>query len=79
MEISFALFFFCGCFRGTVIVDYYHNVSAARCFRKLNPVSSVIKTLLSVREVWGSNPGPVKSDTVLPPLRRFFGAVLPML
>ena len=28
------------------------------------PVSSVVKTLLSVQEVWGSNPGPVKPDTV---------------
>ena len=35
-----------------------------------------------MREVLGSNPGPVKSDTSVgsgsPPLRRFFGAVLSM-
>ena len=35
-----------------------------------------LKTSLSTREVWSSIPGPVKSDTVSPPLRRFFGAVL---
>ena len=26
------------------------------------PVSSVVKTSLSLREIWGSIPGPVKSD-----------------
>ena len=30
------------------------------------PVISVVCTLLSVREVWGSIPGSVKSDTVSP-------------
>ena len=32
-------------------------------------VSSVAKRTLSVREVWGSIPGPVKSDTVSPTTR----------
>ena len=45
-------------------------------------VSSVAKLTLSVREVWGSIPGPVKSTVHSlandsPPLPRFFGAVLP--
>ena len=39
-------------------------------------VSSVVTTMLLVREVWGSNPGLVESDEVLPPLRHFSGAVL---
>ena len=38
------------------------------------PVSSVVKTLLFVLEIWGSNAGSVKLDTVLPLLQRFFGA-----
>ena len=29
-------------------------------------VSSVVRTMLTVREVWGSNPGSVKLDTVSP-------------
>ena len=33
------------------------------------PVSSVVTTLLSVKEVWGSIPGLVKSDTVSPTAR----------
>ena len=36
---------------------------------KQRPVSSVVKISLSVLEVWGSIPGPVKSDTVLPTAR----------
>ena len=40
-------------------------------------VSSVVNALLLVREAFGSNPGPVKSDALSPPLRRFVGAVLP--
>ena len=42
------------------------------------PVSGILIDTLQVQEVWGSIPGPVKSDTVAngsPPLRRFFGAV----
>ena len=45
------------------------------------PVSPVVKTLLSVRKVWGSISGPVKSDTVAnnsPPLQYFLRAVLPL-
>ena len=41
---------------------------------------SVAKRTLSVREVWGSIPGPVKLHSVAndsPPLQRFFGAVMP--
>ena len=47
------------------------------------PVSSVVKTSLSVRQVWDSRPEPVKSDTISPVTRhRFdnssnFEAVLP--
>ena len=44
------------------------------------PNSSVVTTLLSVREIWGSNPWLVKSDTASPTARHrcdvFFGAVL---
>ena len=45
-------------------------------------VSLVVRTLLSVRKVWDSNTGSVKSHTVLPmarqspPLRRVFGIAL---
>ena len=51
------------------------NVSSTLLYRpKVNRrISSVVTHTLSVREVWGSIPGPVKLDTV----RRFFGAVLP--
>ena len=40
------------------------------------PFSSVVKILVSVREVWGSNPGSVKSDAVSPTARHG-GFVLP--
>ena len=36
-----------------------------------------LMTTLSVREVWGSVPGLIKSDPVSPTMRRFFVAVLP--
>ena len=39
-------------------------------------VGSVVEYMLSVREVLGSIPGPVKSNTMPSPLRRFFGVVL---
>ena len=40
-------------------------------------VALLLGILLSVREVWGSISGPVKSVVAYgsPPLRRFFGAV----
>ena len=46
-------------------------------------LAQFLSTTLSLREVRGSIPVPIKSDTVPPtarqssPLRRFFGAVLP--
>ena len=43
-------------------------------------VSSVAKRTISVREVWGSIPGPVKSTQCrqrLATVATFFGAVLP--
>ena len=50
---------------------------------KKRPVNLVVKTLLLVREIRGSRPGPVKSDTISPVTRhRYdissnFKAVLP--
>ena len=38
--------------------------------------AQLLKTSLSVLDVWGSIPGPVKLDAVSPPLRCYFGAVL---
>ena len=43
-------------------------------------LATLLSSLLSVREVWGSIPEPVQSNSVSyssPLLRRFFGAVLP--
>ena len=37
----------------------------------------LLMTSLSVREVWGSIPGLIKSDQAPSPLRPCFGAVLP--
>ena len=56
------------------------NISA---FYKLkwfmtDQLSRLQTTSLSVREVWGSIPGPFKSDAVSSALRCFFGAVLPL-
>ena len=47
-------------------------ISLCRIMNRLydyRPVSLVVKTLLSVREAWGSNTGLVKSDTVSPTAR----------
>ena len=43
--------------------------SMYRPTKKKRPVSSVVKTSLLVREVWGSRPGPVKSNTMSPVTR----------
>ena len=40
-------------------------------------LAQLLSSSLSARKVSGSIPGPVKSDTELLPLRRFFRAVLP--
>ena len=40
------------------------------------PVGMWFKTPLTLREVWGSIPGPVKSDAVSPLLRCFVGALI---
>ena len=40
--------------------------------QKNRPVSSEVKTSLSVREVWGSRPGSVKSNTMSPVARHRF-------
>ena len=56
---------------------HYRGSTVSSIFKltRKRPVSSVVETLLSVREVWDSNPGPVKSDTV-PPMARHRWAFL---
>ena len=63
----------------TELILFLYRYSNSDCYilTTLPAVSSVAKRTLSVREVWGSIPGPVKSANDSPPLRRFFGAVLP--
>ena len=54
--------------------DYQDNTSKGYQYW---PVGSVVERAILVREVWGSIPRPVRSDTVSPPLQCHFGAVLP--
>ena len=54
------------CFVSTFIYFFFYFEFDSVSFRR---DSSVIETLLSMREIWGLNPGSVKSNTVSPTAR----------
>ena len=55
-----------------------HKINFFKFFdQEIGLLAQLISSRCRMREVVGSIPGPVKSDTVSPPLRCFFGAVLP--
>ena len=76
-SVDFSLSYWMYCKGCKNILKYFEGVRHSKgweSLRKNRPVCSVVKRMLSVREVWGSITGPVKSTQLPCPHVQFMWA-----